>query len=147
MDQTISAVMTRGVRTLAPRDTVAQAAQEMAQLDVGAIPVCDGGRLVGMVTDRDLVLRAVAPRLPHDTPLDAVMSGSPCWCREDDPIEDVVEKMREAQIRRIPVVDGDERLVGIVSLGDLAVKADEAEAGTALEWISEPAAPARPAGG
>ena len=140
----IADVMTRGVHTLAPHDTVLRAAQAMAEMDVGAIPVCDGDRLVGMVTDRDIVLRAVALNQAGDsTRLEAVMSGEPCWCFEDQTVDEVIDVMREAQLRRMPVVDRDEVLVGIVSLGDLAVKGDEGKAGEALEQISEPAAPAR----
>jgi CBS domain-containing protein len=142
----IADVMTRGVRTLSPRDSVVHAARTMEEMDVGVIPVCDGDRLVGMVTDRDIVLRAVARnRADDNTLLDDVMTPGPCWCFEDQPVEEVVEAMRDAQLRRMPVVDRNEQLVGIVSLGDLAVKADIVQAGEALEEISEPAAPARPA--
>lgn len=142
----IADVMTRGVRTLSPGDSVVHAARTMEEMDVGAIPVCDGDRLVGMVTDRDIVLRAVARnRADDNTRLDDVMTPGPCWCFEDQSVEEVVEAMRDAQLRRMPVVDRNEQLVGIVSLGDLAVKADITQAGEALEEISEPAAPARPA--
>lgn len=141
----IADVMTRGVRTLSPHDSVVMAAKTMEEMDVGVIPVCDGERLVGIVTDRDIVLRAVAQnRANEDTHLDAVMSGEPCWCFEDQSIDEVVESMREGQLRRMPVVDRQQQLVGIVTLGDLAVKADESQAGEALEQISEPAKPARP---
>lgn len=141
----IADVMTRGVRTLTLTDSVVQAAQAMEEMDVGAIPICDGDRLVGMVTDRDIVLRAVAQnRANEDTKLDDVMTAEPSWCFEDQSVDEVVEVMRESQLRRMPVVDRELQLVGIVSLGDLAVKADEGMAGEALEQISEPAAPARP---
>ena len=142
----IADVMTRGVRTLSPHDSVISAARAMEEMDVGVIPVCDGDHLVGMVTDRDIVLRAVAHDCANEqTPLSLVMTAEPCWCYEDQSVDDVVEAMREAQLRRMPVVDRAQQLVGIVSLGDLAVKADESLAGEALEQISEPAAPARPA--
>jgi CBS domain-containing protein len=142
----VSDVMTRGVRTLAPTDTVAQAAQVMQELDVGSIPVCNGAHLVGIVTDRDIVVRAVAQKqFDGRTPIDQVMSLQPCWCFEDQPIDDAMEHMRRAQVRRVPVIDRDNRLVGIVSLGDLAVKVDEGDAGHALRSISEPAPPERPA--
>lgn len=142
----IADVMTRGVRTLSPHDSVISAAQAMEEMDVGVIPVCDGDHLVGMVTDRDIVLRAVAhDRANNQTLLSHVMTAEPCWCYEDESVDDVIEAMREAQLRRMPVVDRAQQLVGIVSLGDLAVKADEGKAGEALEQISEPAAPARPA--
>jgi len=136
--------MTRGVRTLSPSDTMVMAAQAMKELDVGVVPVCDADRLVGMVTDRDIVLRGVAQGRPvGNTRLDEVMSPDPCWCFEDQSVEEVVKQMRDAQVRRIPVVDHDRHLVGIVSLGDLAVKSDVARAGEALESISEPAEPNR----
>jgi CBS domain-containing protein len=140
----VADVMTRGVRTLAPHDSIVKAAQAMEELDVGVIPVCDAQRLVGVVTDRDIVLRGVAQsRQIEKTQLKDVMSQQPCCCDEDDSIETVAEKMREAQVRRIPVVNHDRQLVGIVSLGDLAVKADMGEAGETLESISEPAEPDR----
>ena len=139
----VSDVMTRGVRTLSPDDTVMAAAQAMQELDVGVIPVCRADQLVGMVTDRDSVLRGVAGCAADRTPLDDVMSRDVQWCFDDQPLEEVLEQMREAQIRRLPVVDRDEHLVGIVSLGDVAVKADETRAGEALESISEPAEPDR----
>jgi CBS domain-containing protein len=139
--------MTRGVRTLPPHESIMRAAQEMQDLDVGVIPVCDGDTLVGIVTDRDIVLRAVARGCQVDaTPLSDVMTESPCWCFEDESVEDVLEEMRESQIRRVPVVDHAQHLVGILTLGDVAVKADEGTAADALEEISEPARPAKFAG-
>lgn len=140
----VSDVMTRGVRTLAPSDTVVKAAQAMQELDVGSIPVCNGEHLVGIITDRDIALRGVAQaRLHADTPIDDVMSRQPLWCFEDQPVDDVLAQMRKSQVRRVPVIDRDNRLVGIVSLGDLAVKADQSQAGQALRAISQPAAPDR----
>jgi CBS domain-containing protein len=140
----IADVMTRGVRTLAPDDSIVLAAQAMQELDVGSIPVCDGTRLVGMVTDRDIVVRAVAQETAgRETTLSAVMTPQPCWCDEEQPVDEVLAMMKEAQLRRMPVVDKDRRLVGIVTLGDLSVKADAGEAGDALGEISEPAEPDR----
>ncbi len=139
----VSEVMTRGVRTMTPNETVTQAAQAMAELDVGVIPVCEGTQLVGLVTDRDLVVRCLSRDLPpHGTSLREVMSRNLCWCFEDDALDDVIEQMRAAQIRRVPVFDRSKQVVGIVSLGDIAVKEDEIAAGRALEEISEPARPA-----
>lgn len=140
----VSDVMTRGVRALSPRDTVVMAAQAMQELDVGAIPVCNDERLVGIVTDRDLVLRGVAQaRFDGNTPIDDVMSRQPLWCFEDQPVDDVLAYMRKAQVRRLPVIDRENRLVGMVSLGDLAVKGDQDQAGSALRSISEPSKPDR----
>jgi CBS domain-containing protein len=143
---TVADVMTRGVRTLTPQDTVVKAAQAMDELNVGVIPVCDGDRLVGMVTDRDIVVRGVAQAADLKTcKLQDVMSGHVRTVREDDNVDDVLAEMSSAQIRRMPVVDRNDHLVGIVSLGDIAAKGgdDEAEIGMSLGDISEPAAPDR----
>lgn len=140
----VSQAMTRGVRAMAPTESIMKAAQAMSELDVGVIPVCDGERLVGMITDRDIVLRGVAQGCAaDDTPLSAVMTRDACWCFEDQPVEEAIEQMREAQIRRLPVVDRDRHLVGMLSLGDIATKADSGEAGEALQEISEPSRPDR----
>jgi CBS domain-containing protein len=142
----VSQVMTRGVRTLSPADSIQSAAQAMDELNVGAVPVCDGEKLVGMVTDRDITVRGVAQGMPADrTPLADVMSGSVRWCYEDQAVDEVMDQMREAQIRRLPVVDRAKHLVGIVSLGDLAAKIGDADVAEALADISEPAEPDRSA--
>ena len=139
----VSELMTRGVRTLSPTDTVAFAAQAMDELDVGAIPVCDGKRLVGMVTDRDIVLRVVAQARSFDTTLSEIMTEDVLWCTEDDSAETVLDEMAGFQVRRLPVVDNDRHLVGILSLGDLATKGDVVKAGDTLNIISQPAEPDR----
>jgi CBS domain-containing protein len=140
----VSDVMTRGVRSLTPDVSMMKAAQAMDELNVGAMPVCDGERLVGMVTDRDIVVRGVAQGSPADqTPVSAVMSSEARWCFEDDAVQDASGKMRQMQIRRMPVVDKERRLVGIVSLGDLATKGETDTAGEALKKISEPSKPDR----
>jgi CBS domain-containing protein len=139
----VSDVMTRGVRSLSPKDSMMKAAQAMQELDVGALPVCNGERLVGIVTDRDLVVRGLAQDCDAATPVDRVMSRQPLWCFENQPIDDVMAYMRKSQVRRVPVIDADNHLVGMVSLGDLAVKSDEQMAGQALRSISEPAQPDR----
>jgi len=140
----VADVMTREVRTLPPTETVLKAAQAMREMDVGVIPVCDGDSLVGMVTDRDIVLRGVAEDcIAHDTPLSQVMTQEALWCFEDQSIDEAAQAMRDAQVRRMPVVDRQQHLVGMLSLGDVATKADEQQAGEALEGISEPSRPAR----
>jgi len=139
----VSELMTRGVRTLAPSDPVALAAQAMDELDIGAVPVCDGQRLMGMVTDRDIVLRVVAQKRSPDTALSEVMSKDIKWCTDSDEVETVMDQMASHQIRRMPVVDRDRRLVGMLSLGDTAAKGDAHKAGDALESISQPAEPDR----
>lgn len=140
----VSEIMTRGVRTMAPNESIVQAAQAMDALDVGSLPVCDGTSLVGLVTDRDIVLRGVAQGCSNaDTPLSAVMSKDVCWCFEDQSVDEVAEQMQEAQIRRMPVVDREKHLVGMVALGDIATKVSDVEAGRALGNISEPSKPDR----
>ncbi|HSV46825.1 MAG TPA: CBS domain-containing protein [Ramlibacter sp.] len=143
---TVSDVMTRGVRSMAPGDSVVLAAQAMDELNVGVIPVCEGPRLVGVVTDRDIVVRGVAQdRDLAQTLLSDVMSGHVRTVREHDDIDEVLAEMARSQIRRMPVVDAQDRLVGIVSLGDLAAKThgDELDLAHSLGDISEPAAPDR----
>lgn len=140
----VADVMTRGVRTMAPSDPMVLAAQAMEALDVGVLPVCDGERLIGLVTDRDLVLRGMAQGCPADTtPVEEVMSHDVTCCYDDDAVEDVVDQMRDLKIRRVPVIDRDKHLVGMLTLGDVAAKRGGDMAGDALEDISEPAAPDR----
>lgn len=137
---TVADIMTRNVRTLAPTDTVRRAAQSMGEINVGSIPVCNGKKLVGMVTDRDITLRGVAQGLDSEkTLLSDIMSKDVKWCFEDQPLDEVMETMAASQIRRLPVVSRDKDLVGIFSLGDLATKTDNEEVGSVLEDISEPA--------
>lgn len=141
--QAISQVMTRDVRVLSPDDTLQRAAQTMDELNVGAVPVCDGSRLVGMITDRDIAVRAVSAAMPADsTRVSEVMTDQVHWCFEDQDVDEVMNQMRDVQIRRVPVVDHDKKLVGIVSLGDLATKSGADVEGT-LEDISEPSEPDR----
>ncbi|MDB5730559.1 MAG: histidine kinase [Variovorax sp.] len=139
----ISELMTRGVRSLMPTDTIMFAAQAMDELNVGVIPVCEGERLKGIVTDRDIVVRGVAQGLDSQTALSQVMSAGVHACREDQSIEEATRIMSERQIRRLPVVDGEQKLVGILSLGDIADRGGEQMAGDALEQISTPAEPDR----
>ena len=143
---TVADVMTRGVRTMAPSDTIVQAAQAMDELNVGVIPVCEGQKLVGMVTDRDIVVRGVAQEVdPKTMKLADVMSTNVRCAREDDDIDGVLSEMASTQIRRMPVVDGRDQLVGIVTLGDIAAKdiGDEEELAVSLSDISSPAEPDR----
>lgn len=142
----VSEVMTRGVRTMSPNDTMQLAAQAMDELNVGVVPVCDGDRLVGMVTDRDIAIRGVAQGCaPDRTRLADVMSADVRCCFDDQPVDEVMDQMQEAQIRRLPVLDRDRHVVGILSIGDVAAKAgsSDADVGEALSGISEPAEPDR----
>ena len=117
-----SSVMTRDVQTLNPTDTLQQAAKLMESLDVGSLPVCDAGRVVGMLTDRDITVRATARGLAASTTVEAVMSTDVVCCQEDDDIEQLQQMMSESQVRRVPILGRDDNLVGIVSLGDLALR-------------------------
>jgi CBS domain-containing protein len=140
----VTEVMTRGVHVLSAGDSLQAAAQAMDQLNVGAIPICDGGGLVGLVTDRDIVVRGVAPGLSMTgTPLSEVMSAPVRCCHEDDSLADVTELMSTVQLRRVPVLGADGQLVGMLSLGDVAAKASAQQASSALSDISEPAEPDR----
>ena len=139
----ISEVMTRDVETIAPEASVQDAARLMSELNVGALPVCAGAALVGMVTDRDITLRATASgKAPRSTAVAEVMTAASTCCSESDSVEDVLKMMGEEQIRRIPVIDAKRNLVGIVSLGDLATR-QEASTDRTLSAVSRPAAPTR----
>jgi CBS domain-containing protein len=145
---TVADVMTRDVRTMKPTDSVVDAARCMDELNVGVIPVCEGDKLVGMVTDRDIVVRGVAQQGElKNLKLADVMSGHVRCAKEEDDVDAVLSEMATAQIRRMAVVDGNERLVGIVTLGDIAAKNpdDEVDVAMSLGDISSPAEPDRPA--
>ncbi|EJN03221.1 CBS domain-containing protein [Herbaspirillum sp. YR522] len=141
--RTIADVMTRSVHTLRPDDSITLAARTMDELDIGAVMVLDGEQLAGLVTDRDIVLRAVAPDLGRDSTLRDIMSHDVVWCYEDEPVDDVLDDMVQRQIRRVPVLDRQRQLVGMVSLGDIAAKTQNAGIAGALGEISLPAAPRR----
>jgi CBS domain-containing protein len=134
----VSEVMTREVQTVRPDQPVQQAASFMLNADAGSIPVTDGERLIGMITDRDITVRGVANGYGPDTPVRELMTNEIICAREDDDVDDVASKMSEAQVRRLPVIDRDERLCGIVSLGDLSRDADEDCAAEALEGVTQP---------
>ena len=134
----ISEIMSRDVQVARPEDTLRDAAETMARIDVGSLPVCDGRRLLGIVTDRDIVVRGLAKGLGADSGVTQVMTEGVEYCFEDDDLVEVSDKMAASQIRRIPVVDRDRNLVGIVSLGDVAREARPAESGDVLEEVSQP---------
>ena len=140
----VADVMTRDVRVLSPKDSIQRAAQCMDELNVGVVPVCDGSKLLGMVTDRDITVRGVAAGKMADTPVTEVMSEHVRWCYEDQDIDEVMDEMRDAQIRRLPVINHEKQLVGIVSLGDLADRgSDDKRVGETLKDISTPSEPDR----
>jgi len=134
----ISEVMTRDVQTVSPDQTVREAAGFMLSADAGAIPVTDGDRLVGMITDRDIAVRGVAKGHGPDTPVRELMTDDIVAARMDDDSDDVAARMSEAQVRRLPVIDDEEKLCGIVSLADLSQEGEDAAAEQALEGISQP---------
>jgi CBS domain-containing protein len=139
----IGEMMTRDVQCTRPTASLMDAARQMKKLDIGCLPVCgDEERLIGMITDRDIVVRAVADgRDLEETKVQDVMTPDIQFCMENQPVEHAAHIMRERQIRRLVVLDGNRRLAGIVSLGDLAVDiGDEHVAGLALEGVSQPAA-------
>ena len=140
MAKLIREVMTRDVEVIRPNDTLRDAARKMRDLDVGPIPVCDGQRVQGMITDRDIVVRAIAEDMnPAQTRVADIMSQGISYCFDDDEAEKVLERMEEEQLRRFIVVDRDKKLVGIVALADLAGEESGQRVGKALEGISEPA--------
>jgi CBS domain-containing protein len=130
-------VMTRAVETIQPNTGLRQAAKTMKEMDVGVLPVCDGDRLVGLVTDRDLTVRGLAEGSASSVA--DVMTPEVTFCFEDQDVTEAANLMEEHQIGRIPVLSREKRLVGIVSLGDLAVSTgDQALAGEVLERVSQP---------
>jgi CBS domain-containing protein len=131
-------LMTPDVRTIAPDASIREAAQMMAETDVGVLPVADSDRLLGMLTDRDIAVRAVAAGRGPDTSVQDAMSPEIKYCYEDDDVDEVCENMADQQLRRLPVVDRDKNLVGIVSLSDFARESDSDSAGEALEGITRP---------
>jgi CBS domain-containing protein len=135
----ISEVMTREVRVASPEQSIREAAQMMAKLDAGALPVGADDRLVGMITDRDIAIRGVALGKAPDTPIREVMSKEVKYCFEDEDVEHVARNMADVQVRRLPVVSRDKRLVGIVAIADLAAREDAQTVGETVAGISEPA--------
>lgn len=138
-------IMTRDVEVVSGEASLKDAAVKMRNLDVGLIPVCAGNRLQGMLTDRDITIRATAEgRDPNATKVTEVMSTDVAYCLEDQEIEEAVGLMEARQIRRLPIVNQEKQLVGIVSLGDIAVQVGDLDlAGETLKEISEPAQPKR----
>jgi CBS domain-containing protein len=145
--QAISEIMTPDVAVISPNDNVLQAARLMRDRNVGAIPVCDGKRLVGMITDRDITTRVVAEGLSSaDAKIADIMTDQVLWCFEDQTPGEVLQQMGDQQIRRIPVINRNMELIGVVSLGDLATRTRE-HTDSALEDISSSMPPERPGTG
>jgi CBS domain-containing protein len=134
----VKQAMTSEVRMVSPGQTIRDAAKLMAELDAGALPVAENDRLVGMITDRDIAVRAVAEGLPPDTPISKIMSHEVLYCYEDQRLDEVAKNMGQVQVRRLPVVNRDKRLVGIVSFADLARTEAPTTVGRAVSHVSEP---------
>jgi CBS domain-containing protein len=134
----VSEAMSRDVRVANPGQSIRDVAKIMAEIDAGAMPVGENDRLVGMITDRDIAIRAVALGKGPDTPVREVMSQDVKYVFEDEDLEHVAENMSDIQVRRLPVVNREKRLVGIVSLGDVAQKEDKKTAGEAVKGVSKP---------
>jgi CBS domain-containing protein len=134
----VSEAMTREVRVASPDHTLEAAARIMAEIDAGVLPVAENDRLVGMITDRDIAVRAVAQGKGPDTRVREVMTTDVKYCYEDEPITHVAVNMGDLRIRRLPVLNREKRLVGILSVGDLAQVQGSQPGGQALAGISQP---------
>ena len=132
----VSEAMTRDVRVANPDETVQQAARMMASLDAGVLPVGEGDRLVGMITDRDIAIRGIAEGKGPDARVREVMTKDVKYCFDDQDVEEVTRNMGDIQVRRLPVINRDKRLVGILSLGDVATKVAGNAPAQALKEIS-----------
>ncbi len=130
--------MTRDVRLAHPDETIRDVARTMGEIDAGVLPVADGDRLIGMITDRDIAIRAIAQGKGPDTQVREVMTPEVMYCFEDEDIERVAHNMGDIQVHRLPVVTRDKRLVGIISLADIAMGEGPHPAGEALAGISRP---------
>ena len=141
--QMIREVMTQSVETISSNAPVIEAAAKMRELDVGSLPVCEAERLRGLLTDRDIAVRLVASGLdPHTTPVSEIMTPDTTYCFDDQTLDEAAAAMEAHQIRRLPILNRKKQLVGMLSLGDLAVRTQSAEdrqlAEEALQDISEP---------
>ena len=139
----VNEIITRDAEVIRPDTVLVEDAQKMNAFDIGMLPVCDGDRLVGMVTDRDITVRGVAQGCdPRTTRVRDVMTPEVIYCFDDEDVNEVAKKMEEKQVRRLPVLNRNKRLVGIVSLGDLAVRTGKEKlAGEILGRVSEPGHP------
>ncbi|MDL5594376.1 CBS domain-containing protein [Bacillus subtilis] len=132
----ISEIMTRNVQTLTPDSSLREAASLMGRIDSGALLVNEGDRLVGMVTDRDITVRGVTAGLDAEAPVREVMSSEIRYCFEDEDVQHVAENMAQIQLRRLPVLNREKRLVGVVSLGNIAACRSERASATVLQGVA-----------
>ena len=136
--QKLKDLMSRDVKVISPDMSIREAAREMRDGDFGMLPVGENDRMIGTISDRDIAIRAVAEGKDTGTKVRDVMSEGIAWAFEDDSVEEAVKIMSKRQVRRLPVVNRDKRLVGIVALGDFAVESSEIRpAGEALSEISK----------
>lgn len=133
----VSEVMSRNVQLAAPDQSIRKAAQLMQQHDIGSLPVGENERLVGIVTDRDIVVRAIAQGRDPDTPIREVMTDDIQYCSEEDDVDEVSRRMAQLEIRRLPVLDSDQRVIGMMSLANVAHSQDDA-AERAVKGVATP---------
>ena len=137
--QQLKDLMSRDVKVISPNTSIREAAREMRDGDFGMLPVGENDRMIGTISDRDIAIRAVAEGKDSATKVRDVMSEGIAWAYEDDSVEEAAKIMSKRQVRRLPVVNRDKRLVGIVALGDFAVESSEIRpAAEALSEISKP---------
>jgi CBS domain-containing protein len=130
--------MSSGVEIASPDDPIRNVARTMREIDAGSLPVGENDRLVGMITDRDIAIRGVAEGKGPEAKIRNVMSTDVRYCFDDEDVDDVLHTMGALQVRRLPVLNRDKRLVGIISLGDIATNGPTTETGEALSGISQP---------
>ena len=131
-------VMSHDVEVVNPDESIRDAASAMERIDAGILPVGENDRLVGMITDRDIAVRAVGKGHGPDAKVRDIMTKDVKYCFEDDDVDEVCANMSDIQVRRLPVLNGEKRLVGIISLGDIARREDPENAGNALSGIAQP---------
>jgi CBS domain-containing protein len=134
----VSEIMSRDVLVASPDQSIREAARMMAELDAGVLPVGEQDRLIGIITDRDIAIRAVGSGKAPDTRIRDVMTGEVKYCFEDEDVADVAQNMADIQVRRLPVISREKRLVGIIAVADLAAHEDPEVVGEAVSGISEP---------
>jgi CBS domain-containing protein len=134
----VSEVMTRDVRLISPDRSIEEAAAIMAEADIGALPVGEDDRLIGMITDRDIAIRGIAKGCDRSTTIGEVMSPDIKYCFEDEDIGHVAKNMGNIQVRRLPVMNRDKRLVGILSLSNIAMEGNQRQAAEVIKKVSEP---------
>ena len=138
-------IMTDNVEVIHPDDTLQTAAEKMRDRDIGFLPVCDGDRLIGVLTDRDLITRALADGMDSKTMLGRDLVTSPAiYCFDDQSVDEAAKLMHDNQIRRLVVLSRDNQMVGVISLGDLAMNIDDKKSGDVLQSVSEPVSASRP---